>query len=67
MMKCREYIFLLTSGRLEQAPAGRRMEAGMHRLMCRKCRAFTRNDSRLDSMLADYREALRRDEAGPEN
>lgn len=65
MMKCREYIFLLTSGQLEQAPAGRRMEAWMHRLMCRKCRAFAHNDGRLDGMLADYREALRRDETGP--
>lgn len=65
MMKCREYIFLLTSGQLQEASAALRMEARMHRLMCRKCRAFTRNDSRLDGMLVDYREALRRDEAGP--
>lgn len=65
MMKCREYIFLLTSGQLLEAPASRRVEAGLHRLMCRKCRAFTHNDRRLDGMLADYREALKRDETGP--
>lgn len=66
MMKCREYIFLLTSGQLQEAPVALRMEAGVHRFMCRKCRAFAHNDGRLDGMLADYREALRRDEAGPE-
>lgn len=65
MMKCREYIFMLTSGRLQEAPAALRMEAGLHRLMCRRCRAFTCNDHRLDGMLDDYREALKRDEAGP--
>lgn len=65
MMKCREYVFLLTSGRLKEAPAALRLEAGMHRLLCRYCRAFARNDHRLDTLLDDYREALRRDETSP--
>lgn len=60
MMKCREFIFLLTSGQLEDAPAPRRLEAGLHRLMCRKCRSFARNDAQLDRLLAGCREELGR-------
>lgn len=65
MMKCREYIFLLTSGQLKDAPVSLRLEAGMHRVLCRYCRTFTRNDGRLDGLLADYREELKREEGGP--
>ncbi len=65
MMKCREYISLLTSGQLQEAPAGVRMEAGMHRLMCRYCRTFARNDARLDDLLEEYRKALKREDADP--
>jgi hypothetical protein len=58
MMKCREYIFQLTSGQLQDAPKALRLEAAMHRMMCKYCRTFTRNDATLDRMLAGYRESL---------
>lgn len=59
MMTCREYIFILSSGQLEQASPGMRMQAVAHRMICRKCRAFTRNDRALDGLLEDYRQRLR--------
>ena len=59
-MKCREYIFKLTSGQLQDAPKALRLEASMHRMICRYCRTFTRNDARLDGMLAGYREGLKK-------
>ena len=63
-MKCREYIFKLTSGQLQNAPKALRLEAAMHRMMCKYCRTFTRNDAKLDSVLAGYRQSLQRpDEA----
>lgn len=62
MMKCRQYIFLLTSGQLKEAPAGLRFEAATHRLLCRYCRTFTRNDARLDDLLEGYRETLQQDD-----
>lgn len=65
MMKCKQYIFLLTSGQLKDAPPGLRFEAAAHRLLCRYCRAFTRNDARLDGLLDDYREALKREDGDP--
>lgn len=62
-MTCREYIFRLTSGQPPEAAWNRRADAALHRMMCRRCRAFTRNDARLDQWLAEYRESLRRPES----
>jgi hypothetical protein len=58
MMKCKAYIFQLTSGQLAQAPLATRMEAQAHRLMCRHCRAFTSNDKALSTMLEAYKDKL---------
>lgn len=64
MMKCKQYIFLLTSGQLKTGSTALRIEAGVHRMLCRYCRTFTRNDARLDDLLEAYREAIQRE--GPE-
>lgn len=50
---CREYIFLLTSGQLEDAAWDMKLRATQHRLSCRRCRAFTHNDAALDRILAE--------------
>ncbi len=63
MMKCKTYVFKLTSGQFAKAPLTTRMEAGMHRWMCRHCRAFTANDAALDGILQAYRDKLQ--EPGP--
>ncbi len=55
-MKCRQYIFLLTSDQLEQARAIQSIQAQWHRLLCRHCRQFTRNDRFLLKELAQQRE-----------
>lgn len=57
MMKCREYIFLLTSDQLQEARWPQTLGARAHRLICRHCRAFTRNDQQLLQVLARQREA----------
>jgi hypothetical protein len=62
-MKCREYIFKLTSGQLEEADLLVRLKATQHRLSCRNCRAFTRNDKRLDDMLMGYEAHLSKPDA----
>lgn len=66
MMKCRQYVFLLTSGQLEEAGWLTRTQASQHRLMCRHCRAFTRNDQALDRIMAGYRDRLTSDDEPPE-
>jgi len=58
MMKCKAYIFQLTSGQLEQAPLATRVEAQVHRWRCRHCRAFTRNDEALSAVLTAYKSHL---------
>lgn len=60
MMSCKTYVFKLSSGQLQQARLGERMWAAQHRLMCRACRAFTRNDRVLDEGLRAYLERLTR-------
>lgn len=57
-MKCKEYVFKLTSGQLDDAPVGERMQANLHRMVCKYCRAFTRNDAKLDAVLEGYREQV---------
>lgn len=57
-MTCKDYIFKLTSGQLEQAPLSLKLEATLHRALCRYCRTFTRNDARLDQALDHYRDTL---------
>ena len=56
-MKCREYIFLLTSDQLTQASYPKALDAGLHRWVCRRCRQFTHNDELLLKLLALQREA----------
>lgn len=62
-MKCKQYIFQLTSGQLADAPLGVKLEARLHRLQCRHCRAFTRNNQALQTVLDAVRE---RAQQGPE-
>lgn len=56
MMTCRQYVFSLTSGLLDEASTRVRLEAKVHRWMCPYCRAFTKNDQALGQILAQYRE-----------
>jgi hypothetical protein len=58
MMTCKDYIFKLTSGQLAEAGRVERLWAAQHRLICRHCRAFTRNDRRLDDILQGYKAHL---------
>ncbi|PAT35631.1 hypothetical protein CK623_06705 [Vandammella animalimorsus] len=58
-MKCAQYIFKLTSGQLgADAPVSERAQAALHRLVCRHCREFARNDAALEDILGAYRQAL---------
>lgn len=59
-MKCKEYIYRLTSGQLAQAGLVDRFWAAQHRMVCKRCTAFTRNDARLDDIVQGYREHLAR-------
>lgn len=54
-MKCKEYVFKLTSGQLDDASVGDRLQARLHLVTCKACRAFTQNDQTLDAVLADYK------------
>lgn len=65
MMNCRDYIFKLTSGQLNQAGSLERFWAAQHRWICTRCRAFSRNDQQLDAILDGYREHLTRPEGAP--
>lgn len=63
-MKCRDYIFKLTSGQLEDAPLSLRLDARLHLLACSRCRAFTSNNKKLDRILTAYRQELQSPQAG---
>ncbi|MDR2330580.1 MAG: hypothetical protein LBE58_13330 [Comamonas sp.] len=57
-MKCRDYIFQLTSGQLEDAGTATQIAAWQHRMVCFRCRAFTRNDQALKGLLKGYSEHI---------
>ena len=58
MMNCQEYIFKLSSQQFDEAPLGVKAAARVHRMVCKRCRAFTRNDEKLDDLLVQYREQI---------
>lgn len=64
MMTCRDYIFILSSGQLDHASKGLKIQAAAHRMICKKCRTFTRNDRALDGLLEDYRQRLKQPDDG---
>ena len=55
MMTCRDYIFRLTSDQLDDAGLTVQAQARLHRLMCQRCRRFTRNDEQLKAALEAQR------------
>ncbi len=58
MINCQRFVFLLTSGELQESGWLTRLQAGQHRLMCRHCRAFAANDRLLDDIVRAQRERL---------
>lgn len=65
-MNCQQYLFKLTSGQLENAPPSERLQAAWHRMMCRRCRAFTRNNAALDAILRSWSEQLQAPDPQPD-
>ncbi len=60
-MKCRDYIFSLTSGQLHNASPLKRTWIKKHLLICQYCRRFTKNDKKLDLILHTQKERLLED------
>lgn len=50
-MKCKQYIFNLTSGQLAEARWPLRASAYLHHLVCSNCQRFTANDHLLTEIL----------------
>ena len=60
-MKCRDYIFTLTSGQLQEASSLQRIWIKKHLLICRYCRRFTHNDRQLSDILRHRHEEMLND------
>lgn len=58
MMRCKTYIFKLTSGQMEDADRIERFWAAQHRMVCRHCRAFTHNDALIDEIVDGFKTRL---------
>lgn len=62
MMRCRTFVELIASQRLDEAPdslsLGERFGATLHRRLCHRCRAFEANDRVLSDLLRTYRVSL---------
>lgn len=58
MMNCRQYLFMLTSEQLNEADWLTRFQASQHRMMCRRCKTFTRNDAALSQITEAFRDRL---------
>lgn len=65
MLNCRRFTDLVTSGELEEAGWLTRVQAGQHRLMCQRCRAFAANDRQLGQILRAHRERLLQPDQDP--
>ncbi|MGC4061095.1 MAG: hypothetical protein QM749_09860 [Aquabacterium sp.] len=60
MMKCKEYVFLLSSGKMAESPAATRLAGAVHKLTCRHCRAFTSNDEALSRIIGEMKRRVER-------
>lgn len=66
MISCRRFTDLVASGELDDAGWITRLQAGQHRWVCRRCRAFERNDRALDDILSAHRDRLMRPDDSPD-
>ncbi len=70
MINCKQYVFKVSSGQLDEAGPLDKLQAFQHRLICRHCRAFTNNNRQLSEMLQRYKEDVSSlkpgDEPGPQ-
>jgi len=66
VISCQRFVFLLTSGELDESGWLTRLQAGHHRLVCRHCRAFAANDQRLDDIVRAQRERWLQPDRGDE-
>ena len=60
MISCRRFTDLVASGELSESGWLTRVQAGQHRLKCRRCRTFALNDRQLGDILRAHRERLLR-------
>lgn len=65
MLSCRSFTDLVASGELDEAGWLTRVQAGQHRLMCKRCRAFEANDRQLDQILRAHRDRLQQPDQDP--
>lgn len=66
MISCRRFTDLVASGELDDSGWLTRLQAGQHRWVCRRCRAFERNDRVLDDILSAHRDRLMRPDDPPD-
>lgn len=67
-MKCRGYIFPLSSGQLQEVGRLQQLAARQHRMVRTHCRALTRNDAALQRAIASFKEHLEKpDQQGSRN
>ncbi len=66
MISCRRFTDLVASGELQEAGWLTRLQAGQHRWVCTRCRAFEHNDRALDDILSAHRDRLQRPDDAPD-
>lgn len=59
MMNCRDFIDLITSGKLEEASPWQKAHAKMHGFLCKKCSTFSKNDDLLHQLLNERKQLLK--------
>ncbi len=66
MISCRRFTDLVASGELQEAGWLTRLQAGQHRWVCTRCRAFARSDRALADILSAHRHRLQRPDDAPD-
>lgn len=57
-MKCKRFIFSLTSSRLSDAGFFTRLNAKVHCLICPRCRAFKNNDDKVTQIVGKVKKGM---------
>ena len=60
-MKCKRFVFTLTSGQLANAGFVDKLQSKLHYLICPYCRAFKHNDDKISKIIGNVKKRMMRD------
>lgn len=62
-MRCKDFVFLQSSGQIQEMPLSQKTFALMHVWICSKCRSFRHNDEQLSVYIQRLKDRMMGDQS----